>query len=190
MKHILLAAGALMALTATSVFAAPKAATKPAMKSGALTQTDRQWLHDAGEGELKEITIGKMVAKRASHPSVRQFAQRMVSDHSKANAQLKKLAASKGVTLPSDMGDKNEKTYKHLASLSSARLSRDYMMNMVVDHVGDINEFRKEAAHGSDREVKAFAAQTVPVLQHHLAMARNTAHAIGATHVNSKKPKA
>ena len=187
MKRIFIVGLALLPVGVAQV----KVEAKTTMQSRkTVSSEDRQWLKEAAEGEMKEITIGKMVSKHATQPSVRTFASRMVKDHTKATAQLKKLAASKGLTLPHDMGKKNLETYHHLAQLPGSRMGHDYMMNMVEDHMQDVATFRKEAVHGDDRDVKAWAKQTIPVLQQHLSLARSTAHQVRATHVSAKKPTA
>lgn len=188
MKRIFMAGAALASLSVSVAGASARPATQAAHKQ--LSSADRKWLKEAKQGELKEIALGKLVSTRAAHPSVRAFARRMLQDHTKADAQLSKLARAKGVTLPRGMGAKNQETYNHLAHLPSARLDHDYIANMVVDHVGDVSTFRKEAVHGSDRDVKVWATKTIPVLRQHLTLAKSTAHQIGATQINSKKPEA
>jgi putative membrane protein len=98
----------------------------------------------------------------------------MVDDHGKANDELKKLASQKGITLPTDLDAKHQATYDRLSKLSGADFDRAYMADMVKDHHEDVNEFRKESQSGSDPDVKAWAAKTLPTLEHHLQMAEST----------------
>jgi putative membrane protein len=46
------------------------------------------------------------------------------------------------------------------------------MEDMVKDHKDDISEFQKEANHGGDPDLKAFAQKTLPTLQEHLRLAQ------------------
>jgi putative membrane protein len=59
---------------------------------------------------MAEVELGQLATGKASHPEVKEFAQRMVKDHTQANDQLKQIAMQKGVTLPSSPGAKYEMT--------------------------------------------------------------------------------
>ena len=96
----------------------------------------------------------------------------MVSDHSKANAELKKLAATKGITLPAEMNAEQKAERDKLAKLSGPEFDREYMALMVEDHDKDVAAFQEEAKDGSDPEIKSFAAKTLPTLQEHQRMSK------------------
>jgi putative membrane protein len=96
----------------------------------------------------------------------------MVDDHSKANDQLKQIAESKGIKLPSDVEAKDKALMQRLEKLNGAAFDRAYMNAMVNDHVKDVNEFKKEANAGRDSQVKSFASSTLPTLEEHLQHAR------------------
>ena len=70
--------------------------------------------------------------------------------------------------------------------LSGAAFDQAYMKAMVSDHVEDVNEFKTESKSGKDADVKAWAAKTLPTLEEHLKMARDTNGAVG-TSGRSKK---
>ena len=65
--------------------------------------TDAKFVHEAAIGGMAEVSLGKLAAEKATNPDVKQFGQRMVDDHSKANDELKTYASQKGVTLPADV---------------------------------------------------------------------------------------
>jgi putative membrane protein len=98
----------------------------------------------------------------------------MVADHTKANDELKEIASKKGITLPTSMDAKSQATYDRLSKLSGAEFDRAYMRDMVADHKTDVNEFKQESERGTDPDLKAFAAKTLPTLQEHLQMAEST----------------
>ena len=91
----------------------------------------------------------------------------MVDDHSKANDELKALAAKKNVTLPANIGS-HKSTLDELTGLSGAEFDKEYVEEMVDDHETDVAAFQRQADNGTDPEVKAFAAKTLPVLKKHL----------------------
>ncbi|MGO4883990.1 MAG: DUF4142 domain-containing protein [Bryobacteraceae bacterium] len=102
---------------------------------------------------------------------MKEFGTRMVTDHTQINDEFKSLAASNAITLPEHLDAKDEATMKHLGSLHGAAFDRAYMEDMVNDHRQDIAEFEREANHGTDSDIKAFASKTLPTLQEHLKMA-------------------
>jgi putative membrane protein len=128
----------------------------------------------AAQGGMAEVQLGQLAKEKASSADVKSFADRMVTDHTKANDELKQIAGQKNITLPTQMDARSQATYDRLSKLSGAEFDRAYMKDMVQDHRMDVNEFRKEAQSGSDPDVKAFAAKTLPTLQEHLQQAQST----------------
>ncbi len=139
-----------------------------------LANADNTFAMNAAAGGIAEVQMGQLAVQNAADPAVKAFGQKMVNDHSKANDQLKIIAAQKGVTLPGSMTAKDQATYDHLAKLNGAEFDRAYMADMVKDHRTDISEFEKEANSGSDAELKGFATNTLPTLRQHLEMAEDT----------------
>src|SRR5215208_3996462 len=68
--------------------------------NGTIAATDKTFVMEAAKGGMAEVELGRLATEKAANADVKQFGQRMVDDHSKANEQLKSLAAQKGVTLP------------------------------------------------------------------------------------------
>jgi len=99
----------------------------------------------------------------------------MVDDHSKANDQLKQLASSKGIEVPTDLSAKDKATKERLSKLSGEQFDKAYMKDMVKDHTQDVSEFKKESTSAKDPDVKNFASQTLPTLEDHLKQARSIA---------------
>lgn len=173
-----LAAGALLAGAMASAQTGTTASTKGSDTS-AMAAADKSFVLKAARGGLAEVELGRLAAEKASDPAVKQFGQRMVDDHSKANDELKTIAERKGVTLPTELDAKDKRTRDHLAKLSGAAFDRAYMRDMVMDHTTDVSEFRKQSKSGKDADVKAFAGKTLPTLEDHLKMARETKTKLG-----------
>jgi putative membrane protein len=97
----------------------------------------------------------------------------MVDDHTRVNNDLKQLASSKGITLPTDLDTKHKETVDRLSKLTGEQFDKAYMNDMIEDHTKDVADFRKEASEAGDPDVKAFAAKTLPTLEEHLALAKS-----------------
>ena len=143
-------------------------------KSSQLDHSDRKFVETAARDGLAEVELGQLASQRAESAEVKQFGQRMVQDHGKANDQLKQLASSKGVQLPTETDKSHQKKMEKLQKLQGAAFDKQYMDDMVKDHKKDVKEFQKQAKSAKDPEVKGFAAQTAPTLQEHLQIASRT----------------
>ena len=156
--------------------------TKAGAGAGAsVAAADKAFVQKAAVGGMAEVEMGKMAQQKGSSDQVKQFGSRMVEDHSKANDELKKIASSKGIALPTDLDAKHKSKMDKMQKLSGAQFDRAYMDDMVADHKQDVAEFRKEANSGKDSDLKAFAAKTLPTLEDHLKMAQSTDAAVKGT---------
>lgn len=130
--------------------------------------TARYFIIQASIGNLQEIATGRLAAGQAVSPDVKAFAQRMVTDHSKAEAQLMQLIRSRGFQIPHEATDPPVEDLM-LKKMSGKDFDREYVHMMVPGHRETVQLFEKYAATGKDPDVRAFAQQTLPVLKEHLA---------------------
>lgn len=145
-----------------------------AAKTDKPSRTDSHFMEKALQGDKAEVQMGRLAAQHASTEQVKQFGQRMVSDHTKAENQLMNIASQQGVTLPDKLNRKEQKQYDHLATLNGHKFDKAYMKYMVKDHKKDASEFKHEAEHGKNHAVQNFASETEPILQDHLRSAKQT----------------
>lgn len=137
-----------------------------------LSNDDKQFLMKAGMGGMLEVKVSKLAQEKGTSAEVKELAEMMVKDHSKANAELMTLASSKGVTLPTDLDAKHASKYDGMTKMSGADFDKNYVKDMLADHEKTIALFEGEAKKGDDAEVKAFAAKTLPTLNAHLEHVR------------------
>ena len=131
------------------------------------------FVRDAAQGNMAEVQMGKVASTKAENPDVKNFAKHMVDDHSANEQKLKDLASKKGVTLPTDISENDKNELAQLEKLNGAEFDRAYISAMVQDHQKDVSKFESEANNGKDNDVKSFASDTLPTLQHHLQMAKD-----------------
>jgi putative membrane protein len=152
---------------------------------GSLNAADRKFMMEAAEGGMMEVALGRLAQDKASNSDVKSFGQMMVTDHTQTNGELQALAQKKGVTLPAEKPSHHQAT---LSKLSGEPFDRAYIKLMQADHQKDVAEFQKQSQSGSDPELKAFAAKTLPTLQKHLTrvneVAKNTSG--GGANTNRK----
>ena len=163
---------------AMSVGAAAQSSSGNPSSSGQLSAADKTFVNKAAQGGMAEVELGQLATQKAQSDQVKQFGQKMVDDHTKANDKLKEVASQENITLPTGLDAKDQATMDHLSKLSGAQFDKAYMQDMVEDHKKDVAEFQKEANSGKDPAVKNFAQQTLPVLQQHLQMAQTDERAM------------
>jgi putative membrane protein len=134
---------------------------------------EKKFVQDAAMGGLTEVELGKLAAEKGSTDSVKEFGQKMVDDHTKANEELKKVASTESITIADSLDAKHQSRVDKLSKLSGPAFDKAYMKDQVKDHEQDVSEFQNEAQNGTQVEVKDFAAKTLPTIQGHLAMAKD-----------------
>jgi putative membrane protein len=185
MKKIVVYGTAVLALSAAPLFAQTGSQTSSRASGQSAdaknNSADHHFVTEAAVGGMAEVELGKLASEKGSSDQVKQFGQRMVTDHGKANDELKTLAQSKNITLPTDLDAKHKATRDRLAKMSGEAFDRAYMQEMLADHRKDVSEFRKESQSGKDPEIKAWAAKTLPTLEEHLTMAQSSRGAVGTS---------
>jgi putative membrane protein len=151
-----------------------------------LSSTDKKFVMEAAVGGMEEVQLGQLAAQKATDPDVKNFGQKMVDDHSKANDQLKQVASQKGITVPSALPASKQKDVDQLSKLSGAAFDKKYVSMMVQDHKKDVAEFKKESTKAKDSDVKGFASNTLPTLQDHLKMIQDISAKMHPTKMSKK----
>ncbi|HYR28423.1 MAG TPA: DUF4142 domain-containing protein, partial [Thermoanaerobaculia bacterium] len=102
--------------------------------SSTASPVDKEWISQAGMAGLAEVQMGNLALQKAQNADVKAFAQRMVTDHTKANEELVQLTTAKGLALPTQLDGEPKAGLDHLMSLSGAEFDKAYMEHMVADH--------------------------------------------------------
>jgi len=133
---------------------------------------DRQFAKEAASGGQAEVKLGQLAQSNGQSEAVKSFGQKMVTDHSKAGEELKRVTEKDNMQAEDTLSAKDQATYDRLAKLHGAEFDRAYARTMVQDHQQDIAEFQKEASQGQDQGLKQFAQNNLPTLREHLKMAQ------------------
>ncbi len=126
-----------------------------------------EFMVKAASGGMTEVKLGQIDQQNAQNSRVKNFGTMMIKDHDKINQDLKTLAVSKGITLPTALGEDDQKKVGDLSKIRGADFDEKYMNMMVDDHKNDINLFEK-ASKSQDTTVSIFAFKILPVLRTHL----------------------
>lgn len=133
---------------------------------------DRHFAMKASAAGMAELNLSELAVRFARSPAVKQFAQRMVADHTRANLELTQLANGRSMALAKGMDEKHQKMYDKLKTLSGEEFDGAYMEGMVKDHEEAVKLFEQESKEGKDEAIKTWASQLTPIFKRHLEMAR------------------
>ena len=179
LRH-LLAGVAVVALMAPPVLAQDTQQPQAQADQAQVAQEDQDFAIEAAQGGLMEVRLGELAQQQAKAQAVKDFGQRMVEDHGEANDKLMQIAEQKGIELPQDLSEDAQQTVEELQQQSGAEFDEAYMDEMVSDHEDDVAAFEDYVENAQDQDLRAFAEETLPVLQEHLDLAKQTQEQVAA----------
>jgi putative membrane protein len=139
-------------------------------KAADLTSVDKKFVQEAAAGNAAEVKLAQLAQQKSQNSKIKEFADRMITDHTKANDDLKNAT---GVTLPDHLTGKAKVAYDKLDKLSGTDFDRSYINDMVKDHEEVAAQYKKEQDTVKDAALKGYVDNTLPVVESHLAMAKD-----------------
>lgn len=155
----------------------PPGSDKPVPRA-AQPRADQQKLVAAiGQGGLAEVAAGQSAQRRAKTPAVRQFADKMVADHSRGNTELAAAAAQANIVAPTQMTPEHQKKIEGMNGLPDTEFERAYIQGQIKDHRAMI-ELHRELQASMTPALADYASRTLPKLEEHLRMAEMVEHGL------------
>lgn len=139
-----------------------------------ISPSTQDFVTEAANSDMLEIESSKLAQQRADDKS-KQFAPKMIKDHTETSAELKGLVQAGKVkaTLPTTMDSAHMSKLDKLKGLKDADFDKQYDDDQIAAHKDAVSLFQRYANRGEDPELKAFAAKYLPHLQDHLKMAED-----------------
>jgi putative membrane protein len=131
---------------------------------------DKQFVMKSSEGSLAEVELGKLALKKSQNPEVKQFAQKMVDDHTALINDMKPVADQMGVKPPTKVNAKHQQLADRLKGLSGDKFDKEYITAMVADHHHDLGEFMAEQSRTTDPTLKETVSKGTEVIRMHTEM--------------------
>ena len=170
MKTLLSAFVCILAPCMVVTFATAAHAADAMMSS----KMDKSFVKKAAIGGMFEVETGKMAADMGSDQGVKDFGNKMVEDHGKANDELKGIASSKSIDVPAALDSKHQAMVDALKAKTGKDFDMLYLKDMKKAHMMDDSLFMNEASSGTDADLKAFADKTDKVIKMHISMLTDT----------------
>jgi putative membrane protein len=167
---VTMAAGMALLLSSGGLLAADREASE---QRGQLSEKDYKFVLNAARGGMMEAQAGELAKQKGASEAVRNFGERMTTDHGKANTELKDIVTRKGATLPTTMSHGENSTMNKLEKETGADFDKTFASAMVKDHKKDLKEFQDAAKDVTDPDLKAFAQKTAGIIEEHLRMAQD-----------------
>lgn len=152
--------------------AGPAAMTSGVSTAQTSTSTDVLFMEVAGMSNLAEIATSHLALRKSGNAAVRAYAQKMITDHTRAQDQLNALAARKGTKLTDRLGADQRVQGDKLSTLSGAAFDAEYKKVQVAGHDLTLTLIKMYRSFGQDADALAYAAKTQPIVAGHLEMAQ------------------
>jgi len=151
-----------------------RVATSAAADSG-----EQIFINQTATEGMAEVEMGKVASDHALSSEVRQFAAQMISDHTKANEELEKIASEKLLRVPKDLDAEHKAKIDILRKKTGAEFDKSYMQAQVSDHDKMQQLLAAEATNGKNADLKKFAVKILPTVREHYQMAKELEAKVG-----------
>jgi putative membrane protein len=175
----------MQSLAAACCLMAPMAFTAAHAQSND-TDQDKHFLMEASQGGMAEIQLGQLASEKAQSPKVKAFGQKMVTDHTKLNNELKPFADKDGVPPPTALSQDDQAELDKLNGLSGADFDKEYVAYMEKDHQHDQQAFQQEVSSTQDPALKKAVEHGLKVVDQHLAMITKIGSSMGVQSAENK----
>ncbi len=135
-----------------------------------MSAQDQNFVQLAATSDMFEIQSSQLALQRSRNPTTRRFAQRMIDDHTQSSQRLAQLAQANGIPLPTGLDPEQQRAY---AAIENTRriFDSEYFRQQAGAHTTAVSAYQTEIASGYNNDLKAFAQQTLPIIQEHLRLA-------------------
>ncbi|MGC1411595.1 MAG: DUF4142 domain-containing protein [Acetobacteraceae bacterium] len=172
----ILAEPALAQSPPTTVPAPPPTVAAPAVLPGApvapLTSRDAQFVQSQIEGNMAEYQAGQLALQQSRNQDVRNFAEKMITDHTYAQDTLAPIAQSHHMPSTATLSEQHRAMLGQLAKLSGPAFDRAYVDDMVRAHAVMVDELNAQLIHGEDQHINAWVQNTRPIVLQHSEIAQ------------------
>jgi len=153
----------------------PTASGPPMAAPGApvapMTAADAQFVQAQLEGNMAEIQAGQLALQRSQDQNVRNFAQKMITDHGAANATLMVIAQRQGIPVPATLDSRHQQMLDMLSTLNGIAFDTRYIDGMILMHDATIQELDNQLVTGQSQILNVWVQNTRPVVLQHEALA-------------------
>jgi putative membrane protein len=153
----------------TAAEAAP-AQNNAANQTPAASMDPQNFANTAAMSNMFEIQSSQLALKQTQNKDVLDFANKMITDHTKAGQDMQAAAEKQQVTVPTQLDQTHQQQLQQLQGLKDQQFDQAYIQMQLAGHQQAVQLFQQYSQSGPDGDLKTFATQTLPTLQSHLDM--------------------
>ncbi len=131
-------------------------------------EEDAQFLVNAAEINLEGIQLGQLAQQKGGTAEVKELGKMVEDVHTKSLNDLKRLANSKMITIPTSPTDDAKDAYETLNKKSGNDFDKAYADMMVSEHEDAIDVFEEASTESYDADIKNWATVSLANLRTHL----------------------
>lgn len=143
------------------------------------SDTDKQFITTASQSDYNEMTLSHLAETKSTNPQVKAYAQKMITDHTKLESQMKPFADQMGVTPATSLDPTHQQKFDQMSSLSGSDFDKAYMSAMDTDHHAALDVFKQEESTTTNPQLKATVAKGEKVVAQHTTMADKMSKSMG-----------
>lgn len=133
--------------------------------------TPAAFLINAFQDSQAEIQSATLTLQKSTNPTIRDFAQQMIDDHTVLKNEITQLAQARNIILPTILAVEHQSAYNDMSNMTGTDFEKAYMNHNVLVHELDVTQATAQSQNGSDADIKAAAAAALPILERHRQMA-------------------
>ena len=150
------------------------------LNEGPQTPKPQEFAQSAAQSDGYESAAAQAALAQSRSPQVRKFAEQMLVDHARTAQAVRGAALASGLAPPQPhVGGDQMRFLASLQSLRGSEFDREYARQQVLAHTSALTTMQSYATKGSDPNLRRAAASAVPIIEHHLEMARQMKNALG-----------
>lgn len=142
---------------------------------------DKQFLMTASQSDYTEMKFSQLAVDKATNPRVKSYAQKMITDHTALESEMKPFADKLSVTPVMTLDADHQAKYDALSSMTGMDFDKTYMTGMDVDHHAADAAFKAELNSTTDADLKKTVAKGEKVVAMHTTMADKAVKMMGGT---------
>jgi putative membrane protein len=147
--------------------------------AASLSNADKQFVIRVAQTDMTEAHQGQMAQNQAGRAEVKDLGKTLATDCTHSYEELTEVAAKNGVAIPKGINTAKIHTVQQLAHLKGNRFDILYTKDEIAAQKRAVAMFKREAEHGQDADLKAWATKMVPVAEKHLQMAEQSSKTTG-----------
>jgi putative membrane protein len=133
-----------------------------------VSAADRAFVAMVSQGGMFEVKAGQLAADQGGAQDIKDQGATEAHDHGLVGDKLKSIASGAGLEFADGLNPQFQKELDDLKALSGPTFDAAYLRDMVDIHDKDGAAFAKEAAGGTNPQLRQFAVETHRIVVRHL----------------------